>query len=90
MGGGNIIQGGATLFQADLVKNGAADSDSLYKLIYSGKGRMPGFGKECAPKVGPILQRLCVCVQANPEPCISNSNSMSCLGGIVSASHASA
>lgn len=61
VGGGNIIQGGATLFQADLVKNGAAGSDSLYKLIYSGKGRMPGFGKECAPKVGPVLQCLCVC-----------------------------
>lgn len=54
--GGNIIQAGATLFQADLVKNGFSDSESLYKLIYSGKGRMPGFGQDCAPKVkGRIL-----------------------------------
>jgi cytochrome c6 len=49
--GGNIIQAGATLFQADLVKNNAADADSLYRLIYAGKGRMPGFGQECTPKV---------------------------------------
>lgn len=51
MGGGNIIVAGATLFQDALVKNNVADSDSLYSLIYSGKGRMPGFGTECAPKV---------------------------------------
>lgn len=67
VGGGNIIQAGATLFQADLVKNNAADSDALYKLIYSGKGRMPGFGQECAPKVGcagvQVLSRLQRCLQ---------------------------
>jgi cytochrome c6 len=49
--GGNIIQANATLFQADLEKYGFADSDSLYKIIYSGKGRMPGFGTDCAPRV---------------------------------------
>lgn len=49
--GGNIIQAGATLFEADLVKNGMSDSDSLFKIIYGGKARMPGFGQECAPKV---------------------------------------
>lgn len=48
--GGNIIQPGATLFEADLVKNGMSDSDSLYKVIYGGVRRMPGFGQECAPK----------------------------------------
>eukprot|EP00882_Tetradesmus_deserticola_P011036 GHRQ01011671.1.p1 GENE.GHRQ01011671.1~~GHRQ01011671.1.p1 ORF type:complete len:218 (+),score=67.69 GHRQ01011671.1:1582-2235(+) len=50
VGGGNIVQAGATLFQADLLKNGVADSASLYQLIYAGKGRMPGFGQDCAPK----------------------------------------
>lgn len=49
--GGNIVQAGATLFNADLVKNNVADNESIYKLIYEGKGRMPGFGQECAPKV---------------------------------------
>jgi hypothetical protein len=53
VGGGNIVQAGATLFPADLEKNGVADSSSLYQLIYAGKGRMPGFGQECAPKVRP-------------------------------------
>jgi hypothetical protein len=51
VGGGNIVQAGATLFTADLQKNGVADSGSLYQLIYAGKGRMPGFGQDCAPKV---------------------------------------
>lgn len=50
VGGGNIVQAGATLFQADLEKNAVADSASLYQLIYAGKGRMPGFGQDCAPK----------------------------------------
>eukprot|EP00878_Enallax_costatus_P011924 GHUV01012448.1.p1 GENE.GHUV01012448.1~~GHUV01012448.1.p1 ORF type:complete len:158 (+),score=35.24 GHUV01012448.1:34-507(+) len=48
--GGNIVQAGATLFTPDLIKNNVADSDSLYKLIYEGKGRMPGFGQECTPR----------------------------------------
>jgi hypothetical protein len=55
VGGGNIVQAGATLFQADLEKNGVADSGSLYQLIYAGKGRMPGFGQDCAPKVRSIV-----------------------------------
>jgi hypothetical protein len=49
--GGNIVQANATLFTNDLQRNGLADPDSLYQLMYSGKGRMPGFGKECAPRV---------------------------------------
>jgi cytochrome c6 len=28
----------------------AADPESLYNLIYGGKGRMPGFGVDCAPR----------------------------------------
>lgn len=48
--GGNVLQAGATLFEADLQKNGVASPDALYKIIYQGKGKMPGFGKDCAPK----------------------------------------
>jgi cytochrome c6 len=49
-GGGNVLQAGATLATADLERNGYADADALFALIYSGKGRMPGFGADCAPK----------------------------------------
>lgn len=49
-GGGNILQAGATLATADLERNGYGDAESLYALIYSGKGKMPGFGADCAPK----------------------------------------
>jgi cytochrome c6 len=49
-GGGNLLQAGATLATADLQRNGYGDADSLYALIYGGKGRMPGFGADCAPK----------------------------------------
>eukprot|EP00879_Flechtneria_rotunda_P027058 GHRR01028919.1.p2 GENE.GHRR01028919.1~~GHRR01028919.1.p2 ORF type:complete len:163 (+),score=42.85 GHRR01028919.1:171-659(+) len=48
--GGNIIQAGAALSTSDLQKNNVVGADSLYKLIYEGKNRMPGFGLECAPK----------------------------------------
>lgn len=50
-GGGNIVQAGASLQTGDLEKNGAATSDAVYKLIYSGKGKMPGYGKDCTPRV---------------------------------------
>ncbi|KAG2451209.1 hypothetical protein HYH02_003816 [Chlamydomonas schloesseri] len=50
MNGGNILAVGATLFSEDLQKNGVDSPEALYKIIYSGKGKMPGFGKECAPK----------------------------------------
>jgi cytochrome c6 len=54
------VAAGATLFTADLQRNGVGEPDSLYQLIYSGKGKMPGFGKECAPKgkctFGPRLE----------------------------------
>jgi cytochrome c6 len=49
-GGGNVLQAGATLSTADLQRNGYGDPEAMYNLIYSGKGRMPGFGEECAPK----------------------------------------
>lgn len=83
--GGNIIQGSATLLQEDLVKNGYADSDSLYKLIYGGKGRMPGFGQECAPKVGPAcftsVQSGClVCAFAAPYNNLASHESSSLRG----------
>lgn len=59
-GGGNVVAAGATLFTGDLQRNGVADPESLYKLIYAGKNKMPGFGKECAPKgkctFGPRLE----------------------------------
>ena len=61
LNGGNVVAAGATLFTADLQRNlGDLNGESLYQLIYSGKGKMPGFGKECAPKgkctFGPRLE----------------------------------
>ncbi|EFJ41518.1 hypothetical protein VOLCADRAFT_121636 [Volvox carteri f. nagariensis] len=50
MNGANVLAVGATLFPDDLRRNGVDSSEALYKIIYSGKGKMPGFGKECAPK----------------------------------------
>ncbi|KAG2494468.1 hypothetical protein HYH03_007520 [Edaphochlamys debaryana] len=50
MGGGNVQAAGATLFPEDLARNGVDSPEALFKIIYSGKGRMPGFGTECAPR----------------------------------------
>eukprot|EP01024_Parvocaulis_polyphysoides_P061794 TRINITY_DN689_c0_g1_i1.p5 TRINITY_DN689_c0_g1~~TRINITY_DN689_c0_g1_i1.p5 ORF type:complete len:161 (-),score=18.92 TRINITY_DN689_c0_g1_i1:528-1010(-) len=50
MGGGNVVQADATLFLSDMERNGYLDVDKLYNLVYYGKGKMPGFGQECAPK----------------------------------------
>jgi len=50
MNGGNVQQAGATLFAEDLQRNGVDSPEALYQIIYSGKGRMPGFGADCAPK----------------------------------------
>ncbi|GMH37048.1 hypothetical protein BSKO_04921 [Bryopsis sp. KO-2023] len=47
--GGNVL-GGPTLKLGDLEKNGVLDSDAMFDVIYSGKGKMPGFGQDCAPK----------------------------------------
>ncbi|MED6136662.1 hypothetical protein PIB30_057971 [Stylosanthes scabra] len=48
--GGNIIQPGATLFTEDLQRNGVDTEEAIYNVTYFGKGRMPGFGKECKPR----------------------------------------
>ena len=48
--GGNVVQAGATLFPADLTRNGVNDADAVYDIIYGGKGKMPGYGEGCAPK----------------------------------------
>lgn len=50
MNGGNVVQAGATLFAEDLAKNGVSTPDELYKIIYAGKGKMPGYGTDCAPR----------------------------------------
>ncbi len=52
MNGGNVLAVGATLFAPDLERNGVATPEAVYKIVYGGKGKMPGFGKDCAPKVG--------------------------------------
>lgn len=59
-GGGNIVQAGASLQTSDLQKNGAATTDAIYKLIYSGKGKMPGYGKECTPRVTRSICQFCL------------------------------
>ncbi|KAF7842561.1 cytochrome c6, chloroplastic [Senna tora] len=48
--GGNIIQPGATLFTKDLQRNGVETEEEIYRITYYGKGRMPGYGKECTPR----------------------------------------
>ncbi|CAI8617432.1 unnamed protein product [Vicia faba] len=48
--GGNIIQPGSTLFTKDLQRNGVDTQEEIYRVTYYGKGRMPGFGKECMPR----------------------------------------
>ena len=50
MGGGNVVQAGATLSKGDLTRNGQLDPDAVYKTIYGGRGKMYGFGLNCAPK----------------------------------------
>ncbi|CAL5224974.1 g7748 [Coccomyxa viridis] len=50
VGGGNVVQAGATLKEADLQKNGAASVEAIYDLVYNGKGKMPGYGAGCTPK----------------------------------------
>ena len=49
-GGGNIVRRDATLKSSDLKKYGVDSPDALYQLIYSGRGSMPGYGEDCAPK----------------------------------------
>lgn len=48
--GGNIVAAGATLFPQDLQRNGVNDVDTIYKLVYGGKNKMPGYGQDCQPR----------------------------------------
>lgn len=48
--GGNVVAAGATLFPADLERNGVNDADTIYDLIYAGKNKMPGYGEGCQPR----------------------------------------
>ncbi|XP_078437919.1 cytochrome c [Wolffia australiana] len=50
VGGGNILQPGASLFTEDLERNGIVTEEEIYNITYFGKGRMPGFGEKCAPR----------------------------------------
>jgi cytochrome c6 len=50
-GGGNVIAPGATLLAPDLAAAGLDTPGAVFKLVYGGKGRMPGYGVDCAPKV---------------------------------------
>ena len=60
-GGGNVIRPGLTLRLDDLQKQGYVEPAALYQVIYAGRGSMPGFGTDCAPKVrgrsAPALHR---------------------------------
>lgn len=49
-GGGNVVSPGNTLFEADLSRNGLVTPEKVFEVIYSGKGKMPGYGVNCAPK----------------------------------------
>jgi cytochrome c6 len=49
-GGGNVVSPGNTLFEADLSRNGLLSSEKLFEVVYSGRGKMPGYGLGCAPK----------------------------------------
>jgi len=45
-----VVQAGATLKEADLSRNGVNSPEELFNLIYSGKGKMPGYGEGCTPR----------------------------------------
>lgn len=49
------MQAGASLYQSDLNRNGAATPEAVYSIVYSGKGKMPGYGVGCAPRVRQML-----------------------------------
>lgn len=49
-GGGNVVAPNKTLRQGDLEANSIFDIQGLSSTIYSGKGKMPGYGIECAPR----------------------------------------
>lgn len=47
--GGNVLAAGKTLRIDDLEKNQVATIGEIYSLVYGGKNKMPGFGKDCKP-----------------------------------------
>lgn len=46
-----MVQGGASLSTGDMRRNGVLDAQAIYDLTYGGRGKMPGYGKDCAPRV---------------------------------------
>ena len=44
------MQAGASLSLGDMQRNGVLDVDAVYHVVYSGKGKMYGFGEGCTPK----------------------------------------
>ena len=56
-GGGNVVAPGATLASPDLAAAGLDSPGAVFKLVYGGKGRMPGYGEGCAPKVCEVRER---------------------------------
>jgi len=55
-----VVQGGASLSTGDMRRNGVLDAQAIYDLTYGGRGKMPGYGKDCAPRgkctFGPRLE----------------------------------
>ena len=66
IGGGNVVQAGKTLFTGDLEKNGAGTPEAIYDLVYGGKGKMPGYGAGCQPRVRMHAALSCTCRLARP------------------------
>mmetsp|Transcript_73441 Transcript_73441/g.203983 ORF Transcript_73441/g.203983 Transcript_73441/m.203983 type:complete len:321 (+) Transcript_73441:78-1040(+) len=54
--GTNSIKQSKSLFWPDLIRNGYYEPEMLQEIIRYGKGRMPGFAKDCAEKNGSVLQ----------------------------------
>jgi len=48
-GGGNVLAAGKTLKIDDLRRNDVATIEELYRVVYFGKNKMPGFGADCKP-----------------------------------------
>eukprot|EP00898_Chlorokybus_atmophyticus_P005826 jgi/Chlat1/6244/Chrsp44S05849 len=75
--GGNIVQAGKSLRIGDMQRNGMTTVDDVYKIIYAGKGKMPGYGTECKPRgqctFGPRLSDEDITALANYV--IENANS---------------
>jgi cytochrome c6 len=44
------MQPGASLTKTDMLRNKVLDVQEVYNIVYSGKGKMYGFGENCSPK----------------------------------------